>query len=131
MHEYTFTNDFAQAFADNARLANLYENKAEIALANYIHEVQQKTKEKTFIKFNDETGYPSFTDYSRDYKENIYGLKAVGSEDSRTFLIYTDSQPYAEMESNEDGWFPWQDYGELSMEDVFYNVNELNKDLSA
>ena len=121
--------DYAQEFADNARLANLYENKAETALANYIHEVQQKT-DNGFIKFTmKDTGFPCFVDTTIDTYGNIYGIKAVGGEDDREFLIYTDDQPYDEMETNEDGWFRWRDYGELSMDDVYYYVAEFAKTL--
>lgn len=121
--------DYAQDFADFSRLANLYENKAETALANYIHEVQQKT-DNGYIKFTEDTAFPCFVNTTIDTYENIYGIKAVGGENDRQFLIYTDDQPYDEMETNEDGWFRWRDYGELSMDDVYYYVAQLAKTLN-
>jgi hypothetical protein len=121
--------NYAQDFADFSRLANLYENKAETSLANYIHEVQQMIG-GGFIRFTNNTGFPCFVNTIIDTYENIYGIKAVGGENDREFLIYTDDQPYDEMETNEDGWFRWRDYGELSMDDVYYYVAQLAKTLN-
>jgi hypothetical protein len=121
--------DYAQEFADNARLANLYENKAETALANYIHEVQQKT-DNGFVKFTDESGYPLFVDTTTDCHESIYGIKSVGEGEDIQILIYTDGNPYEDMETYEDGWFYWRDYGDLEMDEVYYYVEQVNKALN-
>jgi hypothetical protein len=120
--------DHAQDFVEFARLANRYENMAENALANYIHEVQQKT-DSGFIKF-DEHSFPRFFNVTTNEHEMIWGIWAVGDEQNREFLIYTDDLPYDEMEAKTDGWFRWRDYGELLMDDVYYYVAQVDKTLT-
>ena len=123
-----FPSDYAQAFADHSRLAHQHINKAENALANFIHEVQNGTDEETYIKFHDNVGYPCFVNTTIDTYENIYGVKAVGeNEEDRQILIYTDDNPYDEMGSNEDGWFYWRDYGDLELDDLYYYIVEAMK----
>jgi hypothetical protein len=120
--------DHAQDFVEFARLANRYENMAETALANYIHEVQQKT-DNGFIKF-DEHSFPRFFNVATNEHEMIWGIWAVGDEQNREFLIYTDDLPYDEMEAKTDGWFRWRDYGELLMDNVYYYVAQVDKTLN-
>ena len=71
------TKDFVQTFIENARLADEYNTKAQIALTNYIYEVQQKF-ECGFVKFNDNIGYPYFNDEETNCLEAIFGVKVVG-----------------------------------------------------
>lgn len=122
-------NTHAQNFAEFSRLANRYENMAENALANYIHEVQQKT-DSGFIKFDENATAPCFFNETSNAYETIYGIWAVGGEEDREFLIYTDDLPYDEMEAKTDGWFRWRDYGELLMDDVYYYVAQVDKTLT-
>lgn len=120
--------NYKNQFCEYNKIAKEQKKKAEIALANYIHEVQSKTEEG-FVRFTETIGFPCFEcETDEHYNENIFGVKAVGNEEDREFLIYTDSNPYSLMH-DERNWFDWEGYGRLSMNDIFSAVQAVDETL--
>lgn len=108
--------DFAPMF-DKYDQLSLLANKAEDNRRRYVAEIVeniQKEYHTDYIKFTDETTYPTFYDNTTDEMETIVGAKAV---DGVLFLM-TDAT-FSPML-----WFDWTHYGELELDEFIYIVKQ-------
>lgn len=114
--EFSKKKDFAPMF-DKYDQLSLLANKAEDNRRRYVAEIVeniQKEYHTDYIKFTDETTYPTFYDNTTDEMETIVGAKAV---DGVLFLM-TDAT-FSPML-----WFDWTHYGELELDEFIYIVKQ-------
>lgn len=115
-NEFSKKKDFAPMF-DKYDQLSLLANKAEDNRRRYVAEIVeniQKEYHTDYIKFTDETTYPTFYDNTTDEMETIVGAKAV---DGVLFLM-TDAT-FSPML-----WFDWTHYGELELDEFIYIVKQ-------
>ena len=69
-----------------------------------------------YVAFNDESGFPLFTDYATDEREELIAVKVKYDTDhSATLLGCTDAD---EIDSSE-GWFVVRVWGDCDIQDIF------------
>ena len=115
-NEFSKKKDFAPMF-DKYDQLSLLANQAEDNRRKYVAEIIENIQKKygiDYIKFTDETTYPTFYDNTTDEMETIVGAKAV---DGVLFLM-TDAT-FSPML-----WFDWTHYGELELDEFIYIVKQ-------
>lgn len=69
-----------------------------------------------YVAFNDESGFPRFTDYNSDDTYDIVAVKVKYDTDhSATLLVCTD----AEQIEDSEGWFVARVWGDCDIQDIF------------
>lgn len=99
-------------------------NEEKLALNALMDYVKLAQEGVGFVRFTEETGFPTFHDESIDSYPSIYGVKVAKNRNSEedVLMLYTDDNSYDEMETNEDGWFYFFHYGTMNYDEVLTSV---------
>ena len=102
-------------------------NEERLALKALMDYVKLAQEGVGFVRFTEETGFPTFHDESIDSYPSIYGVKVAKKKhfkdsEEEVLMLYTDDSPYDEMETNEDGWFYFFNYGTMDYDELLTSV---------
>lgn len=115
-NEFSRKKDFAPMF-DNYDQLSLAANNAETKRRKYVAEIVESIQKEygiEYIKFTDETSYPTFWDNTINEMETIVGAKAVDG-----VLFLTTDATFSPM-----CWFDWTHYGEMELDEFIYIVKQ-------
>lgn len=101
-----------------------YELKAEKELALAIKDIMTSMGVE-YLKFNENTSFPSFYDNVLNEFEAIVGVRVKEDENGSNQLLICVNE--VDIDNLNDGavWFYWRNWGELDMHEVLYCVEQL------